>query len=69
MMKQMCKTLSLAASIWAETYCATNNPAQGVPGPFIKPVKELIEAICGEMVRWSVVEPGVNKRQREKGWV
>ncbi len=38
------------ASIQGETYCATNNPAQGVPGPFIKPVKELVEAICSEVV-------------------
>lgn len=66
--EQTRKTWSLAASIWGGTYCATNDPAQGVPGPFIKPIEELVEAICGEVVRWSVVEPEATE-EKEAGWV
>lgn len=39
------------------TYGAAHDSAQGVPRPFVKPVQELVEAVCGEMVRRSVVEP------------
>lgn len=56
----------ITAPISGETYCATHNPAQRVPSPFIKPVEKLIEAICGEMVRGSVVEPEA-KGEKNKG--
>ena len=52
-----------------KTYCATNDPAQGVPGPFVKPVEELVEAICGEMVCWSIVEPEATEEQKRDVWV
>ena len=57
-------------SFWGETYRATDDPAQGVPGPFIKPVEELVEAICGEMVRRSVIEPeATEEKEKRAGWV
>lgn len=52
-------------SCWAETYGATNNPAQGVPSPFVEPIKELVEAIGGEMMCWSVVEPEVMQKKKK----
>lgn len=52
-----------------KTYCAANNPSQWVPGPFIKPVEEFIEAICGEMMCWSVVEPEATDGEKTDGWV
>lgn len=52
-------------SFLTDTHCSTNNPAQGVPGPFIKPVEELVEAIGGEMVGWSVVEPEATKQKQK----
>lgn len=50
-------------SDWGETYGASDDPPQGVPGPFIKPVEEFVEAVGGEMVRWSVVEPGAQEEK------
>lgn len=51
-----------------ETYGASDDPPQGVPGPFIKPVEEFVEAVGGEMVRWSVVEPE-GKEEKKPCWV
>ena len=39
------------------THRAPYYPTQRIPGSFIKPVEELIEAIGGEMVSRPVVEP------------
>jgi len=46
------------------SYRAANDSAQGVPGPLIKPVEELIEAICGEMVCRSVIKPEAEEKKR-----
>lgn len=43
------------------THRPSNYPSQGVPGPFIKPVQKLIEAIGSEMVSGPVVEPAKGK--------
>lgn len=53
----MNKYVTNGAAFWEKTYCAAYDPPQGVPRPFIEPIEELIEAIGGEMVCWSVVEP------------
>lgn len=50
-----------------ETYGATNDPAQRVPGSFVEPVEELVKAVGGEVVGRSVVEPGAREDKGGKG--
>ena len=46
------------------TYRSTNNSAQWVPGPLIKPVEEVVEAILHHVVGGTVVKPDkVNLKQ------
>lgn len=51
------------------THRAPYYPTQRVPGSFIKPVEELVEPICGEVVSRPVVEPStLRERQRDSWW-
>jgi len=50
------------------THRAPDDPTQRVPGSFVKPVEELVEAIGGEVVSRPVVEPAAGReRERERG--
>ena len=40
------------------THRASHNSSQWVPGPLIKPVKEVVEAMLYHMMSGSVVKPG-----------
>ncbi len=35
------------------------SPAEGVPGPAVEPVEEVVEAVLDHVGRGTVVEPGV----------
>jgi len=53
-------------NVKSETNRSPDDSSQGVPRSIIEPVKEWVEAIVGQVVSSSIVEPYKKKKKKKK---